>query len=61
MRSTLLAAVLLVAGASARAADIVVVAPESLSGPYREALKGVCSALGACPPVLAAGASSACA
>lgn len=54
MRSILLIAVLLVA-AVACAADVVVVAPESPSGPYREALQGVCDALGACPPVLTTG------
>ena len=58
MRPILLAAVLLAAIASlstaalARSADVVVVAPESPSGPYRQALQGVCDALGACPPVL---------
>ncbi|HXT00014.1 MAG TPA: hypothetical protein VN915_05030 [Elusimicrobiota bacterium] len=55
MRLVLLAAVLIVAAASARAEDVVVVAPESPSGPYREALQGVCDALGSCPAVLAAG------
>jgi len=56
MRLLLLAAVpLLASAAAARAADVVVVAPESPSGPYREALQGVCDALGSCPPVLAAG------
>jgi hypothetical protein len=61
MRPALLAAVLLAAitslsaAALGRAADVVVVAPEAPSGPYREALQGVCDALGACPPVLATG------
>src|SRR6185312_6485870 len=61
MRRYLPAAVLLAtiaslsAAASARAEDVVVVAPESPSGPYREALDGVCDALGACPTVLATG------
>jgi hypothetical protein len=51
MRSALAAAFLL-AAAGARAADVVVVAPEAPSGPYAEALMGVCDALGSCPPVL---------
>jgi hypothetical protein len=54
MSRSLLAALLVFAGA-ARAGQIVVVAPESPSGPYKEALQGVCDSLGACPPVLAAG------
>lgn len=55
MRRALIAAALLCSAALAGAADVVVVAPESPSGPYREALQGVCDALGACPPVLTAG------
>ena len=55
MRPILLAAVLLGVVGSARAVDVVVVAPESPAGAYREALQGVCDALGACPPVLAVG------
>lgn len=47
-----LAAALLLAPAAARAADIVVVAPEEPSGPYAEALRGICDALASCPPVL---------
>ena len=39
---------------SARAGEIVVVAPEAPMLPYQEALQGVCDALGACPPVLKA-------
>lgn len=55
MRRPLLLAVFLVLAGAARAGEIVVVAPASPSGPYKEALQGVCDALGACPPVLAAG------
>lgn len=50
-RRLLLAALL---APSARAADIVAVAPAAPMPPYQEALQGVCDALGACPPVLTA-------
>ncbi|MBI3564218.1 MAG: hypothetical protein HY079_03365 [Elusimicrobia bacterium] len=50
-RRLALAAVVL-AAANARAADVVVVAPDQPTGPYAEAFKGVCDALGVCPPLL---------
>jgi hypothetical protein len=52
MRHGLLAVLLVAAAAASRAGEIVVVAPESPSSPYAEALRGVCDALGACPTVL---------
>jgi ABC-type uncharacterized transport system substrate-binding protein len=58
MRLALLLAVLAAAsGRPARAAEVVVVTPDSPMPPYQEALRGVCDALGACPPVLTASAS----
>lgn len=50
-----LALAALLAAVPASAADVVVVAPEPMTGPYAEAFKGVCDALGACPPRLAPG------
>jgi hypothetical protein len=52
MRRYLLAAALSVLAGASRAGEIVVVAPESASSPYAEALRGVCDALGSCPKVL---------
>jgi hypothetical protein len=52
MRAAILA-VLLAAGASVRAGEIVVVLPDAPIAPYAEAFKGVCDALGACPDSLA--------
>lgn len=53
MRTGALAAAVLLAAARARAADLAVVAPESPSAPYAEALRGLCDALGSCPPTYA--------
>ncbi|MDE2491947.1 MAG: hypothetical protein KGM24_13960, partial [Elusimicrobia bacterium] len=56
LRPRLAAALLAaLAAAPARAARIVVVAPSGGAAPYREAIEGVCAALGRCPPVLAPG------
>jgi hypothetical protein len=54
MSRFLLAALLVAAAAASRAGEIVVVAPNSPSSPYAEALKGICESLGACPTVLTA-------
>lgn len=54
MRRLLFAAALFLLSGSSFAGEIVVLAPASPSEPYREALQGVCDALGECPPVLAA-------
>lgn len=48
----LLAVSLLLGAAAARGADVVVLAPAPLAGPYEEAFRGVCDALGACPELV---------
>ena len=53
MRLPILAA-LLVLSCAARAGQIVVVSPASPAAPYKEALQGVCDALGSCPTVVTA-------
>ncbi|MDE2143008.1 MAG: hypothetical protein KGJ84_11425 [Elusimicrobia bacterium] len=47
----MLAAFLPLLALGAHAGEVVVVAPDSPMAPYREALQGVCDALGECPPV----------
>lgn len=54
MRKRALAFILAATPGASRAAEIVVVAPPAAGAPYQEALRGVCDALGACPPVLEA-------